>query len=25
LLFPGPNGYSGPTPVTGTATVHNQM
>ncbi len=25
LLFPGPNGYSAPTPVTGSATVHNQM
>ncbi len=25
LLFPGPNGYSAPTQVTDSATVHNQM
>ena len=25
LLFPGPNGYLTPTPVTESATVHNQM
>jgi uncharacterized protein (UPF0333 family) len=25
LLFPGPNGYSTPTKVTSTATVHNQI
>lgn len=25
LLFPGPNGYLAPTPVTASATVHNQM
>jgi hypothetical protein len=25
LLFPGPNGYLAPTPVTASATVHNQI